>query len=524
MKKSIKKLFTSGIWIQPIVLLVIIRYLQENNPSSLMKNETWCYAVLVSFLAVLIVWSFSVGQPNPEDAITGKQAALYPNIHKKLLFKNPTGIVFGLDKKTQKYVCKDISDDGHIFLIGGSGSGKSSCHVIPTLLSNPDVSKFAIDIKGELSYKSTRYGSEKVVIFNPLDRSQYGYDPLFLLKENSTQQEILETMKNISFSLIPKPAEIKDPFWKDSARNLLTGLLIYFYKKGYRDFIDLVDQIRNTKFKDTISNAMNEAGTDSAEYSYLNQFDGLPDETLGGIVLEITNHIDIFKDDQDIRYAFKYNPCKISPLMLEEGYSIFLSIKEEKLSEYYDVLQLIINQTLFQLEKRPEDASRIIFVIDELPRVLSEGKIDRLLDAARTLRSRNVTLFLITQTTEALMGAYTENEVSDLIGNCSYVVVLNASTSKTQKSIISWVGKYRAKKTTWNGSGKDRKINVSYEDIDLIEASELRNLEKTSEAILISPYGYCRVKKTPYFSDKHFKSKVDRNIKYNETIKGLGGK
>jgi len=523
MKKIINKVISSGIWIQPIVFLGIIYYLKEYSPDSLTKKENWGLAFLVSLVVYLLVWSMTVGQPKPEEGITGKEAAKYPAIDKRILYKNPSGVVFGIDKKTNQYVCKGIQEDGHIFLIGGSGSGKSSCLVIPTLLANPDIAKFAIDIKGELSFKSTKYGDEKVAIFNPLDRNQYGYDPLYKLKEDSKQQEVLETMKNISFSLIPLPPDTKDPFWKSSARNLFTGLLIYFYKKGYRDFIDLIDQIRDTKFKDTISTAMSESGTDGAEYSYLNQFDGLPDETLGGIVLEITNHIDIFKEDQDIRYAFKYNPNRINPLMLEDGYSVFMSIKEEKLSEYYDVLQLIINQMLCQLEKRPENADRIMFIIDEFPRLLDQGKIYRLLDATRTLRSRNVTLFLVTQTTEALMSAYTENEVADLIGNCAYVVVLNASASKTQKAIISWVGKYRAKKQTWSGSGKDRKINVSYEDIDLLEASELRNLEKTGEAILISPYGYCRIKKTPYYLDKNFKTIAEENVKYNNTINELGG-
>lgn len=95
-------------------------------------------------------------------------------------------------------------------------------------------------------------------------------------------------------------------------------------------------------------------------------------------------------------------------------------------------MQLIINQTLSQLEKRPEDSEPVIFVIDELPRILSAGKLDRLLDGARTLRSRKVCLFLITQSTEALMSAFTENEVADLISNCPYVIVLSASSSKTQ--------------------------------------------------------------------------------------------
>ena len=201
---------------------------------------------------------------------------------------------------------------------------------------------------------------------------------------------------------------------------------------------------------------------------------------------------------------------------------VYLSIREEKLSAYYDVMQLIINQTLSQLEKRPEDSEPVIFVIDELPRILSAGKLDRLLDGARTLRSRKVCLFLITQSTEALMSAFTENEVADLISNCPYVIVLSASSSKTQKSVCSWCGKYKVRKTSWSGgSTKDRKTTVSYEEKDIVEPSDLMTLKNSGEAILITPYGYSRVKKVPYYEDKILKPIAEKIVKYNKNISNM---
>lgn len=266
------------------------------------------------------------------------------------------------------------------------------------------------------------------------------------------------------------------------------------------------------------NDVMQKANKKSAEYRYINQFSAMEDETLGGIVAEMNNHIVIFANDQDIRYAFRDNGCKINPHLLEEGYSIYLSIREEKLSAYYDVMQLIINQTLAELEKRPEDAEPVLFIIDELPRILSAGKIDRLLDGARTLRSRHVVLFLITQSTEALMSAFTENEVNDLISNCPYIIVLSASSPKTQKSVCSWCGKYKAKKQSWSGTGKDRKVSVSFEEKDIVEPSELMTLANSGEAILISPWGYNRVTKVPYYEDRVLKPMADKIIKYNKLI------
>lgn len=516
LKEKISELW---LWVQPIVFVIEIIYFWIENPAYLLSFTHIGELFLVSFFPSLLLSIETLNNPREQDAISGKEKAMYPKVPKEMLFNEPTGVVLG--KYQRKYVCRDMNQDGHVFLIGGSGSGKSSCCAIPTLLSNPHVATFAIDIKGELSFKSAKYGDEDILIFNPQDRSKYGYDPFFSLDENSSNQEILETMQTITYSLIPMPASLKDPFWKNSSRNLLIGLLIYYYKDLRIDFVSVIDEILSKPVQDSIDQIMEKANKNSAEYRYINQFSGMAEETLGGIVAEMNNHIVIFSNDQDIRYAFKDNVCKVNPHQLEEGYSIYLSIREEKLSAYYDVMQLIINQTLNELEKRPEDSKPVMVLIDELPRILSSGKIERLLDAARTLRSRNVVLLLITQSQEALMTAYTENEVSDLISNCAYVVVLSASSPKTQRAVCSWCGTYMAKRQSWSGSGKDRKVSVSYEEKNIVEPKDLMVLAQTKEAIIISPWGYNRIKKVPYYEDKLLKKKSDEVIEYNKLVSGM---
>ena len=119
------------------------------------------------------------------------------------------------------------------------------------------------------------------------------------------------------------------------------------------------------------------------------------------------------------------------------------------------------------------------------------------------------------------MSAFTENEVADLITNCGYIIVLSASSSKTQKSVCSWCGKYKVRKTSWSGGGKDRKTTVSYEEKDIVEPSDLITLPNTGEAILITPYGYSRVLKTPYYEDKLLKPLAEEVVKYNKTISNM---
>ena len=65
---------------------------------------------------------------------------------------SPCGVVFG--KQEKAYIAKPEELDGHVLVVGGVGSGKSSCVAIPTLKAwNQRI--FAIDIKGELYEKQS---------------------------------------------------------------------------------------------------------------------------------------------------------------------------------------------------------------------------------------------------------------------------------------------------------------------------------------------------------------------------------
>lgn len=508
----------TGIWVIPLTVSIVAIALYFYESRLLRNNMVWTGMWLGAVLLWLLIWMDQLGRPHEETAQQGKKKAMYPDIAPEILSDEPKGVILGKDRNTGKYVCTSLSNDAHYLIIGGSGSGKSSSLSIPLLLSNPDITFFVIDVKGELSYKSTKLGSGNRRIFNPNDRSTYGYDPFYKLTEDSTVQDILDTMQSISAALVPIPADLKDPFWKLSARNYLAGLLIYFYKEGSHNFIDCVDEIMGRPAEENIKSVMEGADPESAEYHKIVQFSSMEAETLGGIIAEVNNHIGIFVDDQDLRYAFKHNYNRVNPLMLEQGISLFVTIEEYRLTAYVDVLQLIINQTLEQLEQRQEDSHPIVLLLEELPRILSAGKIGRLLDGARTLRSRKVRLFLVTQSLEALQIAYSEPEVTDLISNCGYTVVLSASSSKTQKTICEWCGKYMARKQSWNGEGRSRKSSVSYEEKNIVDPSELMKLQRTGEAILITPYGYCRVNKVPYYKDLYLKPLAKTVREHNELI------
>lgn len=534
--KGLDKIIYTGLWTQPVAMGIELKLLSLQDSGIHITGQTLISMTALSLLPAFYIYmsnniarsggkkKFGLldafeGKPEPYYS-TKKQSAMYPEVPQQLIAgSKPSGIVLG--KYRGKYVCRPVEQDGHYLIIGGSGSGKSSALIIPTLLINNGVPAFVLDIKGELSRLAKKKGDARVHIFNPNDRRSYGYDPFYNLKKESTEQEILETMQMVTFSLISLSANVKDPFWKISARNMLCGLMIYHYKRGKHNLVDIMDAILGQPIKVSIQEVMTGSEPTTAEYRYLVAFSDLADETISGIYAEMASNIIVFANDQDIRYALKHNSLKCSPVDLENGNSIYVVIREDKLTAYNQVLQLIINQTLNALERRPEKSEPILFLIDELPRILSAGKIERLLDASRTLRSRNVRLILVTQSVEALMTVYSENEVVDLISNCNYKIVLDASSQKTQHMIREWCGKYRELKKTWNGAGTKQKTGVSFEEKPIVEESDLMTLAQTGEVILICPYGYFRIQKTPYYRDKNLKKLADEVAEYNKTVEEL---
>ena len=510
-----RKFFDSMLWTIPVFWAVILAFIKHDYPE-LQDKMTVAYALAAAVLGYLWITTQQRCRASPEDMREEKRREQNKMVRKELRSKQPEGILFG--RQGGSYIRKPISIDGHVLVIGGSGSGKSSASVIPTLLANPEVSVFALDIKGELSYKATKRTNPKVLAVNPSDRSSAGYDPLYMLTPESGEMQIYETMRLISESLISLPADLKDPFWKTSARNLLTGLLIYYYKEGNNNFVGLVDQILGKPVKDSVKEIMEKADPTSAERKYIVQFADLCEETMGGIESEMMTHLALFANDRNIRYALRDNPMKANPKMLNDGYCIYLAIQEHQLTSYYDFLQLVLNQMFFVLEQRPENSQPVLFIIDELPRILSSGKIERLCDGICTLRSRKVTLYLVIQSFEALTSAYSESQALDLISNCPYILVLDAASTKTQKMVVEWAGKYTARKKSWSHTASKTSTSTSFEEKNLIGAGDIMMLRQKKQAMLVSPYGFYIIDKAPYYQDPVLSKLSAECVECNESI------
>lgn len=547
--KWIDRIFYSGIWLQPFSMAVLVWFLDH----VLGGDVSYLMLLVLSFLPSAYVWSehqrqaaagkeqFSIEDTFPggptEYASARKHRAMYPPVEEKFLYDTPQGVVLGCTEtgrfgKKIGYLCKPMEPgnyrDGHVLVIGGSGSGKSSAVIIPTLLSTRGTGMFVVDIKGELWQKTRRLDEDQVVVIDFQDRGMYGWDALYTLNKagQATDQEILECMRDIAESLIPIAAKDTDKFWKQSARSLFTGELAGLYKqKGIRNLSELVNEILSREAKQMVEELLEGARPGAVETRLLSSFSGLAEETMSGVVQQMEESLKVFIDE-DIRYAFETNARCADPQMLEEGKELFLAVREEKLEAYENILNLITAQVFAGLIQRPEGSRPVLVVIDELARLCSKGPIPHLHNGILlTGRSRNITLMLVTQSYEALENAYTKADIQSMVANCAYLAVLDVRSQETAKSICTMAGTYKEQETTWSGTGKHRSVSISYKEKNILEPSDLSRLVQMGEVVLVSQeFFYQRVKKCPYYQDRLLAPLSLEAARYNKEALGLEGK
>lgn len=417
-----------------------------------------------------------------------------PKVPKELQHKIPTGIFFGRSKRENKYVCKPATFDGACLIIGGAGSGKSSCCIIKTIRDSWKQAIFAIDIKGELSRKGlSKEQRENVKIFAPADpSSEIGFDPFYLAKQTTNP---VQSIREIALALIEKPENIKDPYWITAAQNVFTGAMLYGLSQKM-SFLQVVQWLLSSD-PESVIEKIKESGCESAN-AYVSQYATLKEETLGSIFSEVINHLIVFGTDPEVSGALLRENI-ITPEDLEQGTSIFLEIPEEKLEQWKGLLTVIVNLFLKAFERRSEGKAPILMLLDETPRM---GKL-RLVEGLSTLRSRGIHIVPVIQSISQLDMIYGKDARKIITDNCPYKVVMGAGDSETMEWLSRLCGTYQKTAISYSHSQQDldyedgKSVTISEQEKRVIRPEEFGYM---TDIVLLNPInGFCRIEKVPYY-------------------------
>lgn len=423
-------------------------------------------------------------------------------------FSDTGGITFGLSNSQTPFfpayrVGIPQGTEGHIVIIGGSGSGKSSGIAAPTMESykGPMV---VTDIKGELSKVYSQQcakgtATRPFIIFDPTDPKSPCFDPFIFLRSDD-RRNLEANLEDIVKVILPDIPGSIDKYWRESAQSLLYSALRYYYCLGL-SFIEAVIEISSTSTSELIKTL--ESKGDSDVLNGLRDFSLLKSEQQGSIGSEMRNALRVLANDDYIRHAFSARENSFTWEDLEEKV-IFLSIPTDKIDAWGKMITLMYKQLFRYLERRPEKYSRegrnceqILLLMDEFPRF---GRIEGMASAMATLRSKGVSICLMIQSLAQLDELYGENGRRIILDNCAYKVILGANDPETQKALSDLAGTIPS--LQWGASANlNRKLRVTGYSVQLHDSEEPfirpHELAFLKDVILLTPYGVYQVAKIP---------------------------
>ena len=521
----------TGLWLALPLYLIIPHTIPSISSKQIMiinialiawvtLNNLWGLACEGKRLDEMCIGDGLIPETGLQKESTQKKIATYPNVPKKYLNKEPEGVILGTYKN--QYVRIPTQEIYHYCVIGGSRSGKTSTVLLDTLLANfatkkNDFLTYAIDIKGELHIKSSYSHSPDIMVVNPTDQTTAGWDVYYRLRDNPSDDLIIEVMQEVASALIISTSK-SDSFFVNNAQDMFVGMLLYFYQQG-ENFIDSVNKILESEIKSLIGEIIKSSEPSDLHYKYLAKFDGKDAESVEDCMVELTTNLSVFGSKSDIKYCFRDNPIKASPFTFKENKSVFLAIPEHMLESYKAILRLCTVQTLKEMERRPDASGKevknkpMIILIDEFARL---GRMEGIFNALATLASKKISVILAFQSLAQCEVIYSKEETRVLMDNCRVKVICEVSDPQSAKAVQDWCGKYREKKETLS-AGKNRHKTYTYEDKDIVQPNDLITLVNQEEVILIiSGVGYLRPKKCYYFKDSQI-SKLAQKVRNHNT-------
>lgn len=399
------------------------------------------------------------------------------------------GVVFG--KKGMNVIYSPTNQEGHIAVFGGSGLGKTSALLIPTLRSWSGTS-FTIDISGDICknvdmphkmiYEPANPKSIPYNIFGPIDR----------LKNEDDKNEALE---ELAFLMMPDDEKMADTakFFNTEGRKILTASLIAFYHAGM-DFIPICEKIVGSSWKD-LFNAI-----DSTEYSkaiqYINSFAGASEQNTAGCKQSADAVLKLFATNERVKRTIRRpysQEVAFTPSRLEKN-NVFVVVDDSKLKLYAPLLHIITAQSLEYFSNRSNDSkTTILFCLDEFA---SLGKME-ITDALRKLRKKHVRIMMLTQSMADIDLIYGHDERMAMMNNYRFKVVLGADDTDTQEYFAKLIGYQDTKKHSTSSNANQTTHTESEAKEWVIEPAELARLGK--ELVLLHPDGHLKLKKNFYY-------------------------
>lgn len=405
------------------------------------------------------------------------------------------GIIFGRIKS--KVLYSEVSQEQHAFVCAGTGKGKTSSLLIPTLRSWTG-SSLTIDISGDISKNCP--DMESKIVFEPEDNETIPYDVFSMIDKMNNEDQQNEALCQLAILLLPEHPGMNDNalFFLKNGRKILSSALITFYHKGL-DFCEICRKVVSSSWQN-LFNEIDEIGNQEA-VMYINGFQGANESNTSGCFQQTCEAVNLFATNKNVinsvhrpgKGKTALEPCKI------ENCNIFVIVQDEKLELYSPLMNIIVSQFMQYISSRVVEKGKsktILLALDEYASLhIDSGMI---LEATRKYRKRLCRLMILTQNLADLVILYGQEVTRGLIGNFDYKVLLGGiGDLESLETFAKLIGYKETTKRSVSKSSTGTSRTESEDREFIIEPSELDRLG--DKAVLISPEGHFILDKNFYY-------------------------
>lgn len=340
------------------------------------------------------------------------------------------------DKRSMDTAVPVLEGPGHVLTIAPTRSGKGTCAVIPNLL-NYDGSVIVNDIKGE-NYAVTsawrRAIDHDVHKFAPFERDSASWNPFDILHESDTPWEDARLMAEL---LIPETNE-KDPFWKNGARNLLTGLILYIAEEepfDNQNLSHLRDLLTQDQEELELTLAKMAAYENKTIFRAANTFQRADIKVRSGILSTLDSELG-FLDSEQLAACTADSDFSFADIKVDKT-SIFFILPPERLRTYAPFMRLFFGMAALELKREKHKPQwPVLLMMDEFPAM---GRMKVIEEEISFLAGYDVRLWLFAQDLGQLAAIYGEKAQS-IIANCKVKQFFGVADMETAKLVSAMCG------------------------------------------------------------------------------------
>lgn len=399
------------------------------------------------------------------------------------------GIVFG--KKTGKLYYSPTDAEGHVVCFAGSGLGKTSSILIPTL-QHWDGTCYVVDISGDICQN---VAVPNKIIFNPDDMNGVLYNIFFPVDMFENDADKNEALEQLAFQLMPLETNMTDTsvFFLTEGRKILTAAMITYYHQGM-DFPQICKRIISSSWS-TLFSEIDQNGNYEAK-QYINSFEGTNEKNIAGCKQACDSALKLFATNSHVYNAIgreREGKEAFTPEQLENK-NIFVVIQDSKLELYEPLVHIITAQCMEYFSNRDNNNQHtILMCLDEFA---SFGHLE-ITPALRKLRKKHVRIMVLTQSLADIDLIYGRDERMAMLNNFAYKIVLGCSDSDTQEYFSRLIGEKEVYRKAVSKNGKQVTNTRTEAKERIVPPAELARLGR--HMILLAEGKYYKLTKNYYF-------------------------